>query len=75
MAIVGLSIAVLSGKFENSQRLGALPHHPECSALVIGVVELPQLGRPKDRRPAPIMASMLVHGGSGADRSDIEWYV
>lgn len=75
MAMVGPPIAILCGKFENSKRLGAVPNHPECSELVFDVVELPQLGRPTYCRSVSIVASTLVHGDSGAGRSDIEWYV
>ena len=73
--MVESAVVRLSGTFENSERLGAMSNHLECSALVIGVTELPQLKRPTDCRSAPIVASMLVHGDSGAGRSDIEWYV
>ena len=75
MAIVEPAVVILSGTFENSERLGALPHHPECSSLVAGVVELPHVERLTNCRPAPIMASMSMHDDSGAGYIRVEWYV
>ena len=73
MALAGPAVVLLSGVLDNSERLGALLHHPECSALVIGVVELPQHKRPTACRLGPTVASMPVHGVSGAGSSLVEW--
>ena len=51
MALAGPAVVLLSGVLDNSERLGALLHHPECSALVIGVVEVSQQKRPTAWRP------------------------
>ena len=57
---------------DHFERLGALLHHPECGALVIGVAELPQHKGPTACRLDPTVASIPVHGISGNGSSHVE---
>ena len=70
MALARPAVALPSGVLDNPESLGALLRHPECSALVIGVVELPQHKRPTACRLGSTVANMSVHGVSGAGSSD-----
>ena len=74
MVIAGPAAVLSRGVLDNSERLGSLLRHFECSVLVIGVVELSQPKRPTTCRLGQILASMPLHGGSGTGRSLVEWF-
>ena len=71
--VSGTGIVMSSGVPDNSEGHGALLRHPECSALVIGVVELPQQKRHTACAPDPTLKSPPVDRVSGTGGSHVEW--
>ena len=75
MVLAGPAVALSSGAFDTSERLGALLRHFECSALMTGVAKLSQHKRHIAWKLDATVASMPVHGVSGTGSSLVDWCV
>ena len=72
-ALAGPAVVLSSGVLDDFERIGALLRQPECSALVLGVVELSQHKRPEACGLGPVGVNIPMHGVSGAGSSHVEW--